>query len=71
MSYFYINRNAQEDGYHEVHNGSVNCSHPPLLENRIEIGYYNTCADAIAAARAANPGLQIDGCYYCTNCHTR
>lgn len=71
MSYFYINRNAQDDGYHEVHDDSANCSHPPLLENRVGIGYYNNCSEAITAARLANPTLLIDGCYYCTDCHTR
>lgn len=71
MAYFYINRNAQDDGYHEVHDDSANCSHPPLPENRVRLGYYNTCSEAIAAARAANPSLLIDGCYYCTDCHTR
>ncbi|PKL30884.1 hypothetical protein CVV43_05095 [Candidatus Saccharibacteria bacterium HGW-Saccharibacteria-1] len=71
MAYFYINRNAQEDGYHEVHNDNNNCSHPPLTENRVRLGIYNTCSEAIAAARKANPGLLIDGCYYCTNCNTR
>jgi hypothetical protein len=71
MAYFYINRNAQDDGYHEVHNGDMNCSHPPLPENRIGLGYYNTCSEALSAARTANPGLLIDGCYYCTQCHTR
>ena len=71
MTLFYINRNAQEDGYHEVHNGSITCSHPPLPENRINLGYYDTCAAAIADARRVNPGLLIDGCYYCTDCNTR
>ena len=71
MAYFYINRNAQDDGYHEVHDDSANCSHPPLPENRVGLGYYNSCSEAIAAARTANPTLLIDGCYYCTDCHTR
>jgi hypothetical protein len=71
MAYYYVNRNAQPDGYHEVHNGDVNCPHPPLLENRVKIGYYASCADALAACRQTNPDLLIDGCAYCTNCHTR
>lgn len=71
MAYFYINRNAQPDGYHEVHNGTTGCTHPPLRENRIELGYFENCSQAIAAAKAANPTLFIDGCYYCTDCHTR
>ncbi len=71
MARYYINRNAQEDGYHEVHNGSTDCPHPPLHENRVNIGYYDTCSEAIKAARDANPTLLVDGCYYCTLCHTR
>ena len=72
MSYYYINRNAQDDGYHEVHNGSVNCPHPPLPENQVGLGNYDNCMQAIAAAKRANPSLLIDGCYWCINpCHTR
>lgn len=71
MAYFYVNSNTQSDGYHEVHNDDANCPHPPLLDNRVRIGEFDTCADAIKACRLANPLLNIDGCAYCTNCHTR
>jgi hypothetical protein len=71
MAFFYVNRNAQPDGYHEVHNGDVDCPHPPLAENRVAIGYYSTCSEAIAACKADNPATLIDGCAYCTYCHTR
>lgn len=72
MNHYYINQNPQPDGYHEVHNGDVNCSHPPLVENRISLGYFNSCSEAIASAKRANPTLNIDGCYWCVRpCHTR
>lgn len=72
MAYFYVNKNAQDDGYHEVHNDNANCSHPPLPENRVRIGNYNSSAEAIAACKTTNPTLHIDGCAYCCpESHTR
>lgn len=72
MAYFYVNKNAQSDGYHEVHNDNANCPTPPLLENRVRIGNFETCAEAIAACKNANPSLNIDGCAHCCpECHTR
>lgn len=71
MAEYYFNRNAQADGFHEVHNGDANCPYPPDLANRVRIGSYSTCITAIDAARSAYPGWSFDGCYYCTQCHTR
>jgi hypothetical protein len=71
MAKFYVNKNAQSDGYHEVHDDGVKCPHPPDKANRVEIGSFLTCTAALQSVRAANPALRFDGCYHCTNCHTR
>lgn len=69
MAYYYINQNAQENGDHEVH--TTGCSHPPEEENRIGLGYFNNCSEAVATAKLKWPNARINGCYYCTNpCHT-
>jgi hypothetical protein len=71
MAKYIINRNAQADGYHEVHNENT-CNHLPDVHNRVLVGEHNNCSDALAATRKVNPHLNIDGCYYCsTACHTR
>lgn len=63
MAFFYINKNEQENGDHEVH--TTGCSHPPETENQIALGYFNTSAEAVAAAKARWPLNRINGCYYC------
>lgn len=70
MAYYYINSNAQQDsGEHEVH--TTGCDHPPKEENRIGLGYFNNCFEAVATAKARWPNLSINGCYYCANaCNT-
>jgi hypothetical protein len=43
----------------------------PYSENRIEVGYYNNCYEAVAVAKIKWPDKKIDGCYYCCKtCHT-
>ena len=72
MSYYYINKNPQsppEHGEHEIHK-DYNCSHPPLLENRIELGNFSSCKDAMIEAKKLFPEWKIDGCEYCNvECH--
>jgi len=71
MSKYIINKNAQSDGFHEVHNENT-CNHLPDLPNRVVIGEYNNCYDAVSATKQTNPQHDIDGCYFCCNaCHTR
>lgn len=62
-----VNRNAQDDGDHEVHRGG--CRYLPLPENRIDLG---PCADCHAAVRAARKHYpRADGCYHCSrSCDT-
>lgn len=72
MTKYIINRNAQPTGEHEVHKDDGSCSNMPNPSNRINLGNFAGCHDAIAEARRLYPGKTIDGCYYCANaCHTR
>jgi hypothetical protein len=67
MAYYYVNKNAQSNGDHEVHTGD--CSWLPAAENRIYLGQFSNCRDAVAEARRYYS--QCNGCYYCSNaCHT-
>jgi hypothetical protein len=59
---YYVNRNAQDDGDHEVHREG--CSHPPQPQNRVPLGSF---ADCHAAVRAAKKRFATaDGCYHCS-----
>ena len=70
MAKYIINKNVQPTGENEVHEESV-CNHLPLSENRILVGYFDSCRLAIAAAKTKWPSNTIDGCAYCTACHTK
>lgn len=68
MDYYYVNKNAQSGGEHEVHKAS--CKELPLSENLIALGYFSNCADAVREARKHY--ANVDGCWYCCRaCHTR
>lgn len=67
MARYYVNKNAQANGDHEVHEYS--CSFLPATENRIYLGDFSTCGPAVREAR--NHYSQVNGCYYCSRpCHT-
>lgn len=67
MYSYYVNKNAQTNGDHEVHKES--CSYLPTVSNRIHLGYFFNCQDAVQEARKYYN--QVNGCYYCSNaCHT-
>ena len=67
MSRYYVNKNAQANGDHEVHKSG--CSYMPDSENRIYLGEFATCHGAVIEARKHYP--QSNGCYFCSNeCHT-
>jgi len=67
MASYYVNKNAQANGDHEVHTAS--CSYLPAAENRIYLGAFSSCRSAIIEARKHY--TQVNGCYYCsTPCHT-
>ena len=70
---YYINKNVQPDsGDYEVHQ-ETGCSHPADPANRIPLGTFLNCQEAVAKAKQKfpNQASNINGCYYCCNlCHT-
>lgn len=68
MAKYYVNRNSQSNGDHEVH--TTGCSFLPNPENRIDLGDHINCASAVKKAKEYYN--QVNGCYYCSNsCHTQ
>jgi len=68
MPSYYVNRNAQSTGEHEVHRDG--CPTPPLYSNRQPLGYFATCRPAVVEARKYYDN--VDGCAYCCpDCHRR
>ena len=74
MSRYILNQNKQDSQSgenYEVHNETI-CTHLPLLKNRISLGNFNNCQDALKKAKDIYPRSKsdIDGCYWCCNaCH--
>jgi hypothetical protein len=67
MASYYVNKNAQKNGDHEVH--TAGCSYLPATENRIYLGDFASCAPAVREAK--RHFTQSNGCFYCsTSCHT-
>jgi hypothetical protein len=65
---YYVNKHAQSNGDHEVHNSS--CQYLPLVENRKDLGDFSNCQDAVKEAKKTY--LTADGCATCSpRCHTR
>ena len=67
MARYYVNKNEQQNGDHEVH--TTGCSWLPQVENRIYLGEFSYCAPAVTEARKYY--TQVDGCKHCSlACHT-
>jgi hypothetical protein len=67
MALYYVNKNAQANGDHEVH--TTGCSFMPERDNRNYLGDFATCRPAVTEAKKHY--TQVNGCYYCANaCHT-
>ena len=49
MTPYFVNRNEQPNGDHEVH--GYGCRRLPGVRNRIYVGYFNSCHDAVIEAR--------------------
>lgn len=58
---FYVNKNAQLNGDHEVHR--ITCNWLPDVENRIYLGDFETSQEAVRKAREYY--THVNGCYYC------
>jgi hypothetical protein len=70
MAKYYANSNAQPTGEHEVH--KEGCFYLPAPENRVYLGDFNNCEDAVKEAKKKYGNNAADGCYYCCReCHTK
>lgn len=66
MASYYVNKEAQSNGDHEVHVST--CHKLPLPQNRLYLGEFASCHGAVQEARKHY--TRVDGCYYCCNaCH--
>jgi len=64
---YYVNKNAQANGDHEVH--TKDCQYLPNSDNRIDLGEHSNCKDAVTEAKKTYP--KSNGCKTCCNsCHT-
>ncbi|MBW1297022.1 hypothetical protein [Aquimarina litoralis] len=67
MPRYYVNKNAQTNGDHEVH--KYGCPWLPNLENRIYLGEHTSCKSAVRKAKEYY--RKVNGCYHCSyECHT-
>ena len=67
MNSYYVNKNAQTNGDHEVHRAG--CAWLPLAHNRIYLGRFSNCHAAIREAKRYYH--QVNGCKHCSlPCHT-
>lgn len=64
MEKYYLNRNAQPTGEHEVHKSG--CFMMTEKENCIYLGLFNNAIEAVEEARRIYSNAIIDGCYYCS-----
>lgn len=68
MARYYVNRNAQQNGDHEVHKSR--CRFLPDEGNRVYLGDHMSCHAAVAEARRYYD--QVNGCFFCSReCHTQ
>ncbi len=66
---FVVNKNAQSNGDHEVHNATKGCDYMPDPENQLILGSFPNCKSAVDKAKESYS--RANGCYYCANeCHT-
>jgi len=69
MPYFIVNKNAQPNGDHEVHNATTDCDWMPSMGNQLDLGDHTDCRGAVEEAKGTYP--QSNGCRYCCPaCHT-
>ncbi len=67
MARYYVNKNQQLNGDHEVR--TTGCSWLPAVENRIYLGDFPSCFTAVI--EAGKHFTRVNGCYFCSNaCRT-
>lgn len=68
MKNYYVNKNAQDNGDHEVH--EEDCRYLPSYSNRKDLGKHANCKSAVTEAKRTYDN--VDGCYHCSNsCHKK
>lgn len=63
MYRYYVNRNEQSTGEHEVH--KEGCYRMPELQNSLYLGYFSNAIEAVYKAKIYY--TNVDGCYYCSS----
>jgi len=67
MDLYYVNKNPQPNGDHEVHKKW--CGFLPSEENRIYLGFFDNCHAAVRKAKEYFS--KVNGCFFCCkDCHT-
>lgn len=67
MANYYVNKNTDTQGDHEVHEQA--CPWLPEEKNRIYLGNYENCKDAVKEAKRYYS--KVNGHKYCSeSCHT-
>lgn len=67
MKKYYVNKNAQSNGDHEVHD--ENCTYLPSSDNRNFLGEFSSCKAAVTEAKKTYS--KSNGCRTCSiDCHT-
>lgn len=67
MHSYYVNKQPQANGDHEVH--KEGCNYMLSNFNRIYLGIFSSCHEAVIEAKKFYP--TSDGCFYCSKeCHT-
>lgn len=68
MKIYYVNKKAQENGDHEVHESG--CEFLPSPENKEILGIFENCTQAVKKAKEKYS--TANGCYFCSYpCHTK
>ena len=67
MTIYYVNKQAQRNGDHEVH--KADCFKLPSEENRQYLGLFTSCHEAVQEAKKYY--TKSNGCIHCSReCHT-
>ncbi len=64
MPTYCVNKNAQSNGDHEVHDLTFGaCNRLPDYGNRLDLGYHPNCQSAVRQAKITY--WKSNGCWYC------
>ena len=62
MTNYIMNINSQSNGDHKIH--KMTCDRLPNLGNRLYLGDFQSCHDAVREAKKYDP--EADGCLHCS-----